>query len=246
MPADLQPRLTDGEDAEIAEYQALSGLAVAGLIFGLLTPVAMIAPLLWIVPLCAIILCGLALWQIRQNAPAMIGRKVALAGLILSLLFGAAAPTDWLGYRWAIRRQARTFAGQWFDFLAHDQPHKAHQLTQHPKTRQPLDDKTLGDYYGEASRAREELDHYVSERLIGALRALGKRARIRYYQTDFQAHRGNKDIVRQTYAVTFEDREARGKKTFFVSLNLERLKLDTGQAEWQLMRTEDGFKPAGL
>ena len=57
---------------------------------------------------------------------------------------------------------------------------------------------------------------------------------------------GKKDVISQTYAVTFEDEQAGGKKTFFVSLNMERYRLDTGQAEWQLIRTAEDFKPEGL
>ena len=246
MSANLKPRLSDDQDAEIARYRAVSGLGVAGLFFGLLSPVAMIAPLLWIVPLWGIFLCGLALWQISQNAPALTGRKAALLGLIFSLLFGAAAPTSWLSYRWVIRREARRFAGQWFEFLRDDQPHKAYQLTLHPKSRQPLDDKTLKGFYRQGSRGREELDNYASQRLIRTLRALGKKAQVRYYQTDDQGHAGERDVVYQTYAVTYEDRQAGKKKTFFVSLKMDRLKVNTGQAEWQLSGAEGGFKPEGL
>lgn len=246
MSANLKSPLTDGPDAEIAQYRAVSGLGVAGLIFGLLGPVAMFGPLLWIVPLWGIVLCGLALWQIRQNAPGLAGRKAALLGLIFSLLFGAAAPTSWLSYRWVIRREARQFAGQWFEFLRDDQPHKAYQLTLHPKSRQPLDDQTLKGFYRPGAPGREELDNYVSLRLIRTLRALGEKARVRYYQTDGQTHTGEKDVLYQIYAVTYQDPQAGKRKTFFVSLKMERLKLNTGQAEWQLASTEDGFKPEGL
>lgn len=246
MPADPKPRLTDGRDAEIAEYHALSGLAVAGLIVGLWAPVAMIAPLLWTVPLAGIALCGWALRRIGQSSPALVGRKAALLGLTLSLLFGVAAPTDWLGYRWVLRREARRFAQQWFDFALHQQWPKAFQLTQHPKSRQPLDDQTLRFYYRRGSKPREELENYAAQPLNRALGALGERAQVRYYQTDGQGLGGEKDIVIQTYAVTYHDQQADEKKTFFVGLQMERLRLDTGQAEWQLSSTADGSKPEGL
>ncbi len=248
MPANPKPQLTDRQDAKLAEYQALSGLAVAGLIFGLLSPLWMIDPLLWLLPAppLGILFSTLALWQIARHAPTLVGRKAALAGLILSILFGTAAPANSLAYRWAVRREALQFAHQWFEFLRLDQPHKAFQLTRHPKSRQPLDDGSLRDFYRPGSPARDELDNYLALPLIRTLRALRHNAQVRYFQTDGQGHLGEKDTVIQTFAVTYPDRQDGAKKTFFIRLNMERFRLDTGEAEWQLGRVEDGFKPEGL
>jgi hypothetical protein len=261
MSANLNPQLTNGQDAEIAQYRTLSGLAVTGLIFGLLSPIWMIDPLLWLLPVAplGILFSSLALWQIARNWPALIGRKAALAGLVLSVFFGTAAPTNWLGYRWAIRREARLFAHQWFDFLAHGQPEKAYQLTLDPKYRPPLDDATLQALYRHGSPARDKLDDYVSQRLISTLIALGQRAQVRYYRTDLQTPAGQRDIVFQTYAVTYVDQQTGEKKTFFVGLELQRHTLNTRpprggtfpmprrrRAKWQLSRTEDGLKPEEL
>jgi hypothetical protein len=248
MCPDLKLRLPDGSDAEIAQYRALSGLAVAGLVLGLLSPLWMIDPLLWLLPVppLGILLSALALRQIRLAAPVLVGRRAALVGLLLSVFFGAAAPANWLCYRWAIRREARQFAHQWFDLLAHDRPQQAYQLTQPPKYRPLLGGNTLQGLYRAGSPARKALDDYVSRQLIRTLLALGERAQVRYYQTDGFTHTGQKDVIFQTYAVTYHDPTSGEKKTFFVSLHMERVKLDTGRAGWQLMRTEDGFKPEGL
>jgi len=251
MSAYPQPRLTDGQDAEIAQYRALSGLAATGLILGLLSPFWMIDPLLWLLPVppVGILFSLLALRQIMLNAPVLVGRKAALLGLTLSLLFGTAAPTNWLCYRWAVCREARQFARQWFDFLARGQPQKAYQLTLHPRYRPPLDDQALQDTYRQGSAAQKELENYRTQPLIHALTALGERAQIRYYQTDGMVHTGEKDVVFQVYAVTYQDPQAGGtgeKKSFFVSLELYRLRLKDRRAEWQLGRTDGGLKPAGL
>ena len=42
--------ITDPHDADLAAYRALAPQAVAGLIFGLLAPLAMVDPLLWALP----------------------------------------------------------------------------------------------------------------------------------------------------------------------------------------------------
>ncbi len=239
--------LSDGQDVEMAAYRALSGLAVAGLICGLLSPLWLIDPMAWVlpVPLLGLLLSVLALRRIRLSAPVLVGRRAAQVGLLLCLLSGTAAPSHWLCYRWAVRREARRFAQQWFDLLAHGQPGKAYQLTQHPTFRQPLDARTLEKLYAQRSPAREELDNYCNQGLISALLALGQRAQVRYYQTEGVAGSGQRDTVIQTYAVTYRDPETGEKKSFFVSLELLRHRFDSGQAEWQLSQARDGFTPWG-
>ena len=101
-----RPHLTDRQDTRIAEYRAVSSSAVAGLILGLLSPAAAIDPVLWAVPIAGIIFSSLSLRRIAQNAPALIGRKAAIVGLILSIFFGSAAVTDWCAYRAMLRRQS--------------------------------------------------------------------------------------------------------------------------------------------
>jgi len=251
MSAHLQPRLTDGQDAEIAQYRAWSGLAATGLILGLLSPFWMIDPLLWLLPVppTGVLLSLLALRQIRLHAPVLAGRQAAVLGLTLCLLFGAAAPSNWLCYRWAVCREARKFARQWSDFLAQGQPQKAYQLTLHPKYRPPLDDEALQGTYRQGSAAGKELENYRTQPLIRALVALGERAQVRYYQTDGMVHSGEKDVVFQIYAVTYQDSWSGGtgeKKSFFVSLEMYRLRLGNGRAGWQLGRANGGSKPAGL
>lgn len=223
-----QPAL---QDAEIAQYRALSAPAVAGLILGLAAPLAMVVPMLWGVPLAGIACSTVALWRIARNAPALAGRKAALAGLTLSVLFAVAAPTHWSVYRGLVRREAQRFARCWFEFLADNQPHKAHQLTHSPEFRRPLDDKLL-DHYAENS-STEELDLYVARPPVRTLLELGRKARVRYCTTSYQAHEGRRDILYQVYAVTSGD--GGRDETFFVGLELKREILDTGRANWYLV-----------
>ena len=83
------PRLSDSDDAELAQYQAVSGLAVVALIFGLLAPLAVVHRSFWLIPLTGILLSLLALRQIARDVPARIGRKAARVGLAISMLSGA-------------------------------------------------------------------------------------------------------------------------------------------------------------
>ena len=239
-----EPRLSNPQDDQVLAYQAVSRLAVAGLIFGVAAALAFIHPALWIVPVAGILVAGLALWRIARDAPALIGRKAAVAGLMLSMFCAAAAPSEWSAYRGMMRGEARRFAEAWFEFLRQDQPHKAHQLTLHPRYRLPLDD-SLWASYAEGSDPRTELENYVSRPVVRALLALGEKARVRYYDTEGQGTVEGRESVYQVYAVTYD--EAGGTKTFFIGVALERYQLQgTGRASWRIMRTEGGIRPDAL
>ena len=240
---DSKPRLGNARD-DVLGYQAVSGLAVAGLILGVVAAVAFIHPLLWLVPAAGILVAGLALRRIARDAPALIGRKAALAGLMLAMFCATAAPSGWSAYRGFMRREARQFARVWFDFLRRDEPHKAHQLTRHPRYRLPLDE-SLWVAYEEGSDPRNELENYVSRPEVRALLALGDKARVRYYDTEGQGREEGCDVVYQVYAVTCD--EAGGKKTFFIGVALKRYRLQgTRRAFWRITRTDGGVRPVAL
>lgn len=239
-----QARVASFQGPEQSEYRALSGLALGALVFGLLAPAALFWPLLWIVPLAGIVLGILAMRQIARNWPVVIGRKLALVGLILSVLCGAAAPSQRLTYHWLIRNEARQFAFTWFEAVRNNNPWKAHQLAQEPVYRRPLewgfrDPADEPDY-------RAVVQEYSSQPEVRALLALGDKALVRYYDTEDQ-YRGSAghDEVDQVYAVTYEHQGE--KTTFFVSLLLERFPIPgTRTAEWRVARTRGGFCPAAM
>lgn len=239
----LHTRLPVPQDAEVADYKAVSVLAVLGLLAGLLTVTALLSPAMWIVVLVGLVLNSLALMRIAQEAPALIGRKAALAGLALSLFFGAVAVADWYTYSAMARREARQFATLWFENLRDREPQRAHQLTLSPNMRRPFDDKLWSVYY-EGSDTREELESYLDRAEVKALMALGGKAQVRYYASPMQSQGAGNDIVSLVYAVTFP--EAQEKKTFFLKLVLERHRLaKPARAEWRILNSEGGVGPDG-
>jgi len=243
MSTYTKPHLTDHQDDEIAEYRALSVSAVVGLILGLLSVLALVDPLVWLLPLAGVLVSALAMGKIARAAPALTGRKAALAGLVLSVLFGSAAVTDWVTYRALARSEARQFALLWFELLAQREPKKAFQLTLPPRERHPLDEG-LTQFYREGPRWHRLLLDYVERPVVRTLLALGPRAVVRYYETGGQESGGDRDKLYQVFAVTFDD--GGEKKTFFVGLTLHRIDLESGRAAWQIFDTHTGFTPEGL
>ena len=242
MSRDSVSQFNDGWDAQIATYRPLSKLAVAGMIWGMFAAAALIDPFLWIVPALGLLMNSLALWHIAGNVPELLGRKAALVGLSLSILFGIAAPTQWYGYRFMIDREARQVAEAWFEFLARGEVHKAHQLTVHPKYRQPLDDK-LAQFYQETAHWRGELNDYRQIPLIRFLEQHGKNAVVRYYQTRGFQRKPEQEIVYLRYEVTYGQSDQ--EDSLLVDLELHRVSLEDGRVDWLVEHAQSGNLPKG-
>jgi hypothetical protein len=235
--------ITDPLDADLAAYRALAPQAVVGLIFGLLAPLAMIDPLLWVLPAVGTVVSFWGLRRIWNCGGELLGRKLAWAGLVLSLLFLAAAPADLFTYRRMIGNEARQFSALWFRCLARQEPQKAWQLHLSPQIRQPLDDR-LWQFYRNSARQRNNLQAFVKLPLTRTLLALGPNAEARFYQTaGVGRDDDNDDVVDQYYAVTYEEQGER--KSFFVLVRMTRYDLGKGQAGWSIVQTEGGVRPKG-
>jgi hypothetical protein len=196
----------------------------------------MFAPALWLVAFAGVVAGIAALVRIRRRAPALLGRTPALIGLSLSVLFSFAAPSELLASRWLIRGEGRRVAEEFLREIQHDQPAAAHQLTLQAARRAPAT-VDLGASYYAGSDARAGLEAFVAQPPIQSLLALGGKARIRYYDTEFQAHDEEGDALRLTYAVTYDDG---GRKTsFFLGLSMRRRILPASHlVDWWI----DGIK----
>jgi len=232
------------EEADVATYHAVSGLAIAGLLLGLLAPLALVVRAAWVLAIAGVVVNVVALRRIAASAPALMGRKAALVGLTLSAIFFAAVPADWVAYRRLLREEARKSAAIWFDYLRTGQPHKAYQLTLGPTSRDRLDD-TLWEFFREGSEGRRELEGFIHRPEVRTLMALRDKATVRFYDTESQWADKDVDHVYQTYAVTYSDSE--GLRTFFIGLLMDRsVDAWTRHAYWQIDRIIGGVQPKWL
>lgn len=231
------------EAIEGAEYHAVSPLAVGSLVLGLLSPVALIAALLWIVPALAIGLACLAFRGFANSDGALTGRGTAFAGLALGLIFAAAGPVHSATTRYLLAEQARPICEAWFDFLRQGEPHKAHQLMQSALHRRALNDHLWG-YYRDNPENREALEQFVATPVPRAVLEYGPKCQIRFIGTTSVATSSDSAVVELTYAVTYPA-EA-GKKTFFVTLIVERRAMQNGDIAWRILRDKAEGIPIGL
>ena len=237
--SELEPRLPiDPQDEELTHYQSVSGLACMALLLGLFSWTAIFTPALWPVAFVGVVVGIAALVRIHRRAPELLGCKPALIGLLLSLVFSFAGPSEVLASRWLVRSEGRRIAAEFLREIQQNRPAAAFQLTIPAGRRAPAT-VDLGASYYAGSDARAGLERFVAQPPIQALLALGGRARIRYYDTEFQGHDEDGDVLRLLYAVTYE--EAGRKTSFFVGLSMRRKVLAAAHvADWWIEGVKGG------
>ncbi|MFM7108651.1 MAG: hypothetical protein ACKOZU_08655 [Planctomycetaceae bacterium] len=115
--AALSPPATDDAGAAAA-YRPVSVAAVAAAVIGLASVLALVSPVLWVLPLVGVAVSLAALADVDRPAAAKAGRLAALTGLGLSLGFGAQAVTTAAATEWLARGRAEAAARFWLDAIA--------------------------------------------------------------------------------------------------------------------------------
>jgi hypothetical protein len=97
MSATLTDSSYDHFSSEGDDYRALSSTAVASLVAGLLSVLCFFGWPLAVIPLLGFLLGIRALWRIRRYPDELTGTRLAMAGIVLSVLFFAGG-WGWLSY----------------------------------------------------------------------------------------------------------------------------------------------------
>jgi hypothetical protein len=98
-----------------ADYRPVSPLAVAALVAGLCSALALVTPFAWALPLVGTALACAALADVARPEARKAGRLVALAALALSLGFRGQAVPGLLVDRWIMGGRAKAAAQTWID-----------------------------------------------------------------------------------------------------------------------------------
>jgi hypothetical protein len=134
MEASRHPALlTDNEiaihpDEEIA-YRSISASSMVGLALGLLAPLSLIGPLLWVIPIVGLTVSLAALMRIAASEGALVGRWAALAGLVLCVVSLSTAASRSTIAKVLVSRQARAAAIEWIATLQAGQSQQAFEQT---------------------------------------------------------------------------------------------------------------------
>jgi hypothetical protein len=227
----------DAPADDVIRYRAVSGLAVAGLLMGLASPLALLGLPGWLVPAGGALLNGLALARIARAGPALIGRKAALAGLGLSLLFAAAAVSRWYVANRLLRNEAMRFAAVWFDALRRGNSQRAFQLTLDPAHRWPSGEDPR-NFDRDNPRRHEQFQRYLRQPPVPTLLALGPKAQVRLCEAADLGQQDGHPWVQLTYAVTCDDPAT----SFFLTLTLDRF-ITAGRTDWRLLGVDSDLPP---
>src|SRR5688500_10904316 len=100
MSTSDQPHVSSLDETALASYQGVSIMAVLALLLGVASALALVHPFLWVVPPVAVVLSILAIRAIDAPDSNLTGRRLAIAGLALALLFGLWAPSRVLTRQW--------------------------------------------------------------------------------------------------------------------------------------------------
>lgn len=218
------------DDASATSYRAISAMAVASLLVGLLSVLAFWHPVLWIVPIAGVTLGLLAIARIDRRDSELLGRGLAVVAICLSLIMLSAATSRYGLLNYRARVAARELGFRWFDALRDGNPELASQLSLEPLKREP-EGTDLAAFYRSEPGALDHLRKFVADPVIKAMLTLGPKARVRYVETKGHVDDGRKERLAGIYAVTYEEDGER--KTFFVQLNLVRFMASPRQAaQW--------------
>jgi hypothetical protein len=109
----------------ISDYRPVSPLAVAALVLGICSAMALVTRFAWVVPLVAAAVAIAALADLARPGTAKAGRLLALAGLALAVGFGAQAVTSAAVDRWIASHRAGAAARAWIDAVRDGRPAEA-------------------------------------------------------------------------------------------------------------------------
>jgi len=173
---DTAVHFASADEAALAEYRAVSRPAIVALVLGLASATALAHPLLLAVPVVAVAVGLAAMASVARNSQTLIGRKAALTGILLALLFASWAPARIVGRRWLLYDHARRFSDAWVKLLHEQEYEKAHQLTVEAARRQPPE-ADLKAFY---RHHPDEFNTLYSHPSMSIVKRLGSKIRLRY------------------------------------------------------------------
>lgn len=227
------PRMRGEEPIE--EPRAISGLSIGALLLGLAAALALTAPYMWLLPIAGVAVSIAALLSIARDPQGKIGKPAAIAGLLLSLLFGSWAISNHVTRQRLLYRQAEVYGQRWLRTVLEGDLHAAHQLkTTQDERQSPGTD--LVAYYREHTEANRSFREFSRQSPVPELVEMGPDATVRRIDDVRSDHArdfgGPFDRITQRFHVEPAGQNGQGVQ---VQLTLIR-SIDRwfGEAQWRL------------
>jgi len=241
-----ESRFSSTDAVEIAEYPPVSRQAIVALLLGLVSFAAIFSQVMWILPLGGVIVALTALRSIARSERAMIGRRAALIGLALSLLFGVWAPVHYY-VRWEIlSRQSREHAKHWFAYIQKGQLYHAHQLRL-PREERQKPDVNLPEYYDQNEEVDIDFREFRKMPCVQEIVKAGSALRVRYvrdegykYESTFHS---KSDVVTQRFVLEFDDQGT--PRTLPVTIKMVHVREPNKPEDYWFVRSCEKVKDEG-
>jgi len=230
--ADQQSLLSSGDDPNLVEYQAISPLAIASLLLGTASPLALIASPLWVIPIAGVATAAVALARISAT-PALVGRRAALIGLMLSLLFGCAAPAKSLSRRWILHREAHQVAVHWFGLVTGGKRVEAHHWTLTPRTRRGSA-SAMQNAFENSEELQEQMTSFFAKHPVSSLVDAGDQVELYWLARVETSGDDKSDYVVQDYVFTLPS-----NRDVPVRVVLQRVRNEQSRrVDWRVVNVE--------
>jgi hypothetical protein len=109
------------EAEELGRYTSLSSLAICAFLLGIASLVALLAPLMVVIPIAGIVVALFALVRIGRSDGALSGRTLAVIGLGLAIACGIASPLRVKVRDSLYSSQAEQAGRQWLEAVSRDE-----------------------------------------------------------------------------------------------------------------------------
>lgn len=195
-PRGMLSASTDEAEA-LAEYRSVSLLALVGFVMGLASPLVFLADLLLALPLFGAAISGLALVKIRASDGQLVGRSLALIGLVLSVVSVGAMKSHSGSVGYLLSRQARPAAEQWIGHVVAGELEKAFSLTsasERAKTPSPKGPPGMP--------TEPPFEAFVNKGVVQSLLLLGENANAKFVKNIACNRLPDRNRVLQLYHVT--------------------------------------------
>jgi hypothetical protein len=193
---------------QVADYRAMSGLALVSLLFGLASPLCFTAPVFLSIPLFGTAISLVALRRIAASDGGLAGQWAAAVGLALCMVSAAAATSHAQVTRYLRTQQAQQLGYEWLHLLVSDKLPDAYQLTVDSTRPEPPEPPV--NMPG-SSPPEPPFDRFVKNPLVEQLTSAGTEADIRLVQTlAYEPQPRRQCIVQQHFRVVPSSTEATG------------------------------------
>ena len=226
--------LSAPDPSDLRQYRDVSRLAIFALLLGLLSPLALMHPMLSAVPLAGVVVASAALVTLARRSEELTGRQMALWGLALALFFGSWSMGQTSLRSWILQSQARSLADHWLTLWQQGEFAAAHQLIMTPGDREPAG-ADLREIYRTLPVFREGLESFLGippRSYLGEMHKHG--GDFRYQGIDYHVQESQfVDLFGVLYALRWE--EAEGAVQQRIRITVSRTTFEgSDQVDWYI------------